>query len=168
MKVQLFETGLGDRYRVLGQAMKRSDLWLVRHCLSQELALVQKISRPFPGLATVLNGGLAGFPRILDSWVDRGEVYVVIERVEGQELQGLARPFGLGRRLADQMLALRALLKKLGLPGCSGGNLCLTQSGQLRLRWIPTDAERGSRAVPQKAQPASALSWLRSFWKRAC
>mgnify|MGYP003609038102 CR=1 FL=1 len=159
--MQTINSGFGESYSLVGALERRSDLWLVRHLRSQKLALLQKFERPFPALVSALNGGLPGFPKVLESWVERGQIFVLLERVE--ERPG-ALAFGLGRRLQTQLQQLRRALRQHEFPQVLSGNLCLNQAGQLQMRWIPSDSDRVERPQPERRP---AWSWLTSLWRKA-
>lgn len=159
--MQTLETGLGEKYSAIGAVEQRSDLWLVRHHRSQRLALLQKFERPFPALVSALNGTLPFFPKVLESWVERGQIFVLLERVE-------ARPgaltFGLSRRLRAQLQLLNQALRKHEFPASHSQSLCLNQAGQLQLRWIPSETEQAEVSRPDRSR---TWSWLTSLWRKA-
>ena len=146
MKPQVFSTGLGEQYHLLGAAFNRGDVWLVRHAGSQELFLLQRFSRPCPALAQLLATNAPHLPAITDSWMDSGSIYVVMERVSGTGLEELSRNVMSGQAQA-QLNHLQQLLQRLGFQACTTDSLCLSPSGTLRMRYFPRTLVSRSQAA---------------------
>ena len=162
MTENTFDTGTGDRYCLLGPALHSPDVWLVRHTGSQQLALLQRFVHPSATLAQLLTRRDRQLPRVQDSWTHQGEVYVVVERVDGAGLEELGT-----RRLSGQGLTqlkrLRGLLQGLGFQHCPEQLLCLTPEGDLRLRCFPS-LQSGAQLRAKEPMPARRWDWL--FWMR--
>ncbi|MBS2034611.1 hypothetical protein JST97_06480 [bacterium] len=158
--MQIVETGFGEKYCPVGIVNQRPDVWLVRHQSTQKLAILQRFERPFPALASALNGGLPGFPKVIESWVERGQILVLLERVE--ERPGALR-LGLSRRLRAQLENLRQALRRHQFGDVRASDLCLNHSGELQLRWLPGELERPRTVRPQ---PKPIRSWLPWFWRK--
>ncbi|MFN8611884.1 MAG: hypothetical protein U0931_30345 [Vulcanimicrobiota bacterium] len=159
--MQIVETGFGDKYCLVGMVNQRPDLWLVRHQSTQKLAILQRFERPFPALASALNGSLPGFPKVLESWVERGQVLVLLERAE--ERSG-ALALGLSRRLQGQLDRLRQAMRLNQFGEVRPHDLCLNQQGELQLRWIPNEFQQPRTTRPQ-TRPA--WPWLQWLWRRS-
>ena len=160
MTSQVFDTGTGDQYSLLGPALDRKDVWLVRHQASQQLALVQKFANPSPLLVQLIHSQDDQLPTIQDSWMEAGAVYVVMERISGTGLDelGSSRLSGQGRQ---QLKRLQLLLQQFGFPVLSPSCLCLSSDGVLRLRCFPDP--RPQVQPPARTQVTSKSSWLRSL-----
>jgi hypothetical protein len=164
MTSQVFDTGTGDTYCRLGPALGRSDVWLVRHVASQELALVQRFTHPSPALVQLLQSRDPELPTIKDSWMEGGAIYVVMDRVSGTGLDelGLHR---LTRQGRQQWKRLSLLLQPFGFPVVSSGCLCLGQDGQVRLRCFPDPGLKvQSPSRVEVRSQRSRMGWLNSFF----
>ena len=136
MTTKILDTGTGDRYSLLGAALNRQDVWLVRHQGSQELGLVQRFSNPSPALAQLLSVSDSQLPCVKDSWMDNGAIYVVLERVDGTPLEEVGRN-RLSVQAQAQLKRLRELLQQAGFHSLSTRTLCLSADGIVRLRCFP-------------------------------
>lgn len=134
----------GAHYTLLGPAFKTNNLWLARHQASQKLVLVQSFANSNPALPHLLAGQHDCMPRVLDSWVSQGRTYVVLERVDGPDVEQI----GLGVLRSDtkaQLRSLLSLLARLGWRLQSSRSICLDAYGRLRLRWFPSLSSENSR-----------------------
>lgn len=158
MTSQVFDTGTGDQYSLLGPVLDRKDVWLVRHQASQQLALVQKFANPSPLLVQLLRSQDDQLPTILDSWMEAGAIYVVMNRVSGTGLDALG-PGRLSGQGQQQLERLRRLLRQFGFLVLSPCCLCLSSDGVLRLRCFPDP--RPQLEPPARIEVTSRGSWFR-------
>ncbi|MBT9587985.1 hypothetical protein IV102_31910 [bacterium] len=154
----VFDTGTGDQYCLLGPALDRKDIWLVRHQASQQLALVQRFANPSPLLVQLLHSQDNQLPTIQDSWMEAGAIYVVMDRISGTGLDELG-PSRLTGQGHQQLKRLRLLLQQFGFPVVAPACLCLSSDGVLRLRCFPDPRQQVQ--PPARTQVASRVSWLR-------
>ncbi len=162
MTSKILDTGTGDRYSLLGAALNRQDVWLVRHQGSQELALVQRFSNPSPALAQLLSISDSQLPCVKDSWMDNGAIYVVLERVDGTPLEEVGKNRLSGQAQA-QLKRLRELLQKAGFHNVSTHTLCLSADGVVRLRCFPGTSMATPPAVTVRVSARKKPNWLGWF-----
>lgn len=149
MSGQIWTTPDRQTYTTLGQALGRRDLVLIRNVKTGQLALLQIINSPGLWLNRLLSSKNSALPNILESWTEEGRLMVVLERIEGRDLE----------MLDPQQ---QALLKSMGVKPRAEDAICLAPNGQLRLRCLPLrpKAERASASLKQRS---SLLSGFLNF-----
>jgi aminoglycoside phosphotransferase len=154
-------TPTGERYFALGQVQNSQDVWLIRHSQTQQLSLLQRMTRSLSTLTPLLCRGGAQMPRIKESWTDQGALYVVLERVNGLGLDSLSHQV-LDNRTQGHIDRLLTILSNLGVRQCPNNALCLHPDGGVSLRWFPPF---GGRSVNKPAAKGSSwFGWLRSLF----
>jgi aminoglycoside phosphotransferase len=156
----IITTPTGKRYFALGRVQNSHNVWLIRHALTQQLYLLQRMTQSPSTLTPLLCLGGAQMPRILESWTDQGALYIVLERVNGVGLDNLSRQV-IDSRTQGQMNRLLAILSKLGVKQCPQSALYLNPDAGVSLRWFPPLG--GWSDSPPAARKTSWFGHLRSL-----
>jgi hypothetical protein len=133
-------TPKGESYVVLGKVQDCSDVWLVRHVSSRRLWLLQRVKQPVATLKRLVLSIGPRMPKIHESWISQGEVYVLLSRVDGLGLDR-CRSEALDDRTITQLQAVLEVLRNFGMRFCPKSALCLRDDGSLVLRWLPLSAD---------------------------
>ena len=146
----------GEQYHLLGTALQRDDVWLVRHATSHRLLLVQRILHPSPAALQVLRTPDPQLPTVKSSWMENGVLTLVLERMEGTCMELLGGRV-LGSRAEQQLKRLRRqVLTAVGVKQCPLNLLCLGPGGEIRLRCFPWTCAPTSPILPRVSASCAA------------
>lgn len=149
MSGRIWTTPDRQTYTTLGQALGRKDLVLIRNVKTGQLALLQNINSPGLWLNRLLSSKSSALPNILESWTEEGRLMVVLERIEGRDLE----------MLDPQQ---QALLRSIGVKPRAEDAICVASNGQVRLRCLPLRPKVESASASLK-QRSSLLSGFFKF-----